>query len=128
MDVERQARGAENHLLGKWGEALVAEDLRKKGWQVLAAGYRCRLGEIDLIARKGRFIVFLEVKLRKSEDYGRAAEAVDRRKQSRLRATAQLYLAQRPTDLQPRFDVAEVYAPQGMETLAPRIGYIENAF
>ncbi|MFG6373516.1 MAG: YraN family protein [Oscillospiraceae bacterium] len=128
MDVERQARGAENHLLGKWGEALVAEDLRKKGWQVLAAGYRCRLGEIDLIARKGRFIVFLEVKLRKSEDYGRAAEAVDRRKQSRLRATAQLYLAQRPTDLQPRFDVAEVYAPQGMETPAPRIGYIENAF
>lgn len=128
MDVERQARGAENHLLGKWGEALVAEDLRKKGWQVLAAGYRCRLGEIDLIARKGRFIVFLEVKLCKSEDYGRAAEAVDRRKQSRLRATAQLYLAQRPTDLQPRFDVAEVYAPQGMETPAPRIGYIENAF
>mgnify|MGYP001027602361 CR=1 FL=1 len=128
MDVERQARGAENHLLGKWGEALVAEDLRKKGWQVLAAGYRCRLGEIDLIAHKGRFIVFLEVKLRKSEDYGRAAEAVDRRKQSRLRATAQLYLAQRPTDLQPRFDVAEVYAPQGMETPAPRIGYIENAF
>ena len=128
MDVERQARGAENHLLGKWGEALVAEDLRKKGWQVLAAGYRCRLGEIDLISRKGRFIVFLEVKLRKSEDYGRAAEAVDRRKQSRLRATAQLYLAQRPTDLQPRFDVAEVYAPQGMETPAPRIGYIENAF
>ena len=128
MDVERQARGAENHLLGKWGEALVAEDLRQKGWQVLAAGYRCRLGEIDLIARKGRFIVFLEVKLRKSEDYGRAAEAVDRRKQSRLRATAQLYLAQRPTDLQPRFDVAEVYAPQGMETPAPRIGYIENAF
>ncbi len=128
MDVERQARGAENHLLGKWGEALVAEDLRKKGWQVLAAGYRCRLGEIDLIARKGRFIVFLEVKLRKSEDYGRAAEAVDSRKQSRLRATAQLYLAQRPTDLQPRFDVAEVYAPQGMETPAPRIGYIENAF
>ena len=70
MDVERQARGAENHLLGKWGEALVAEDLRKKGWQVLAAGYRCRLGEIDLIARKGRFIVFLEVKLRKSEGRG----------------------------------------------------------
>ena len=95
---------------------------------MLAAGYRCRLGEIDLIARKGRFIVFLEVKLRKSEDYGRAAEAVDSRKQSRLRATAQLYLAQRPTDLQPRFDVAEVYAPQGMETPAPRIGYIENAF
>lgn len=89
MDVERQARGAENHLLGKWGEALVAEDLRKKGWQVLAAGYRCRLGEIDLIARKGRFIVFLEVKLRKSEDYGRAAEAVDSRKQSRLRRGAQ---------------------------------------
>ena len=53
---------------------------------------------------------------------------MDTERQSRLRATAQLYLAQRPTDLQPRFDVAEVYAPQGMETPAPRIGYIENAF
>lgn len=53
---------------------------------------------------------------------------MDARKQARLRTTAELYLAQFPTGLQPRFDVAEVYAPRGMETEHPRILYFENAF
>lgn len=128
MTADRSARGMENRLLGKWGEALVAEDLRRKGWNLLAAGYRCRMGEIDLIASKGGFLAFFEVKLRKNAAYGAAAEAVDFRKQERLRATAQLYLAEHPTGLQPRFDVAEVYAPQGAQTPSPDIHYIENAF
>lgn len=128
MTADRSAQGMQNRLLGKWGEALVAEDLRKKGWRILAAGYRCRLGEIDLIASRDGFLVFFEVKLRKSAAFGTAGEAVDRRKQERLRATAEFYLAQRPTALQPRFDVAEVYAPQGIETPSPEIHYIENAF
>lgn len=128
MSVDRKAQGAENRLLGKWGEAIVAEDLRKKGRRILAAGYRCRLGEIDLIASDGRFLAFIEVKLRKDAGHGTAAEAVTSRKQSRIRATAQLYLAQHPTDLQPRFDIAEVYAPQGLETPSPTVRYVENAF
>lgn len=128
MDVRKQRQGMENRLLGRWGEAVVAEDLRKKGWRILAAGYRCRLGEIDLVASDGKFLAFVEVKLRKSTAYGTAAEAVDRRKQNRIRAAAQLYLAQYPSDLQPRFDIAEVYAPRGMETPSPQISYIENAF
>lgn len=128
MTADRSAQGMQNRLLGKWGEALVAEDLRKRGWSILAAGYRCRMGEIDLIASDGKFLTFTEVKLRKSAAYGTAAEAVDVRKRERLRATAQLYLARHPSELQPRFDVAEVYAPQGAETLSPRIHYIENAF
>lgn len=128
MCADRSAQGAQNRLLGKWGEALVANDLRKKGWRILASGYRCRLGEIDLIATDGKFLTFTEVKLRKSAAFGTAAEAVDRRKQGRIRATAQLYLAQHPTQLQPRFDVAEVYAPQGMETPSPQVRYLENAF
>lgn len=128
MDVRKQKQGMENRLLGRWGEAIVAEDLRKKRWRILAAGYRCRQGEIDLIASDGKFLAFIEVKLRKSANYGSAAEAVDRRKQGRIRAAAQLYLAQHPSDLQPRFDIAEVYAPRGMETPAPQISYIENAF
>lgn len=126
--IDRQAQGRENRLLGKWGEALVAQDLRKGGWTIQGAGYRCRLGEIDLIATRGRYIAFVEVKLRKSAAYGSAAEAVTARKQGRLRAAAQLYLQTHPTQLQPRFDVAEVYAPQGLETRAPQIDYIENAF
>lgn len=128
MDVRKQRQGMENRLLGRWGEAVVAEDLRKKGWRILAAGYRCRLGEIDLVASDGKFLAFVEVKLRKSTAYGTAAEAVDRRKQNRICAAAQLYLAQYPSDLQPRFDIAEVYAPRGMETPTPQISYIENAF
>lgn len=128
MTADRSARGRQNRLLGKWGEALVAEDLRKKGWRILASGYHCRFGEIDLVASDGRFLAFTEVKLRKSARYGTAAEAVNTRKQEHLRATAEFYLAQHPTALQPRFDVAEVYAPQGTETPSPEIHYIENAF
>ena len=128
MSPDRQARGRENRLLGKWGEALVAADLRAKGWIIQGAGYRCKWGEIDLIATKGKYITFTEVKLRKDDKYGTAAEAVTAAKQKRLRAAAQLYLMAHPTELQPRFDVAEVYAPQGFETKKPRITYIENAF
>ncbi len=128
MSPDRQAQGRKNRLLGKWGEALVAEDLRKKGWSIQGAGYRCRMGEIDLIATKGKYIAFTEVKLRKDDSHGTAGEFVTARKQARLRAAAQLYLAAHPTALQPRFDVAEVYAPQGFETERPAITYIENAF
>lgn len=128
MDVKKQEQGAQNRLIGKWGEALVANDLRRKGWRILASGYRCRLGEIDIIASNGKFLIFTEVKLRKSAAYGTAGEAVTLRKQSRIRATAELYLARYPTKLQPRFDVAEVYAPEGTDTVDPRINYIENAF
>ena len=53
---------------------------------------------------------------------------MDRRKQDRLRLTAELYLSQHPTRLQPRFDVIEIYAPQGADTKAPRVRHIENAF
>lgn len=120
--------GAEAKLLGRWGEAQVADDLRMKGWKLLASGYRCRFGEIDLIAEKGGFLVFLEVKLRKNAGFAEAREFVDRRKQEKLRLTAESYLAQYPTELQPRFDVAEVYAPAGLNTEKPVIRYWENAF
>ena len=117
-----------NDLLGHWGEGVAAEYLRKKRYSIIAANYRCRLGEIDLIAEDGEFLCFVEVKLRKSDAYGRGAEAVDRRKQERLRTSAQLYLMEHPTDLQPRFDVVEVYAPQGRDTPRPIVRRTENAF
>lgn len=120
--------GDEARLLGKWGERLVAEDLRRRGWTVAAMNYRCRMGELDLVAKNNSYIIFVEVKLRKSARYGTAGEAVTREKQRKLRATAELYLLQHPTKLQPRFDVAELYAPQGIHTEDPRISYIENAF
>ena len=120
--------GRESRLLGRWGEALAADFLRKKGWEILDAGWRCRFGELDLVAREGDCLCFVEVKLRKSDRFAPGRAAVDRGKQARLRTTAELYLAQNPTERQPRFDVAEVYAPQGTATAQPRIVYLENAF
>ena len=115
-------------LSGAWGEALAAEYLRKKRYKLVAAGYHCRFGEIDLIVQDKRFLVFVEVKLRKSGDFARAMEYVDRRKQDRIRVTASMYLSQNPTNLQPRFDVIEIYAPEGTETLQPEIYHLEDAF
>ena len=80
------------------------------------------------MAEKGGYIAFVEVKLRKSSGYGLPREAVTAEKQRKLRAAAEIYLQGNPTKLQPRFDVAEVYAPQGMNTPVPEITYIENAF
>ncbi len=120
--------GGDRKLLGRWGEEVVAQDLRRKGCTLLAAGWHCRWGEIDLIASDGKYLRIVEVKLRKNADFALAREAVDLRKQEKLRVAAGFYLAGHPTDLQPRFDVAEVYAPEGIATRDPKINYIENAF
>ncbi len=102
--------------------------LRKKRYKLLAQGYRCRFGEIDLIAANRKYLLFVEVKTRKTADFAEAKEFVDNRKQARIRSTAEMYLSQNPTKLQPRFDVIEVYAPQGHETQNPEIIHIEGAF
>ena len=117
-----------NNLSGAWGEALAAEYLRKKHYTPVAAGYRSRFGEIDLIVANRKYLVFVEVKLRKSGSFADAKEYVDRRKQDKVRITASMYLSQNPTDLQPRFDVIEIYAPQGAATVKPEIIHMEDAF
>ena len=117
-----------NNLAGAWGEALAAEFLKKKRYRIAATGYRCRYGEIDLIVQNKRYLVFVEVKLRKSANFARALEFVDGRKQDRIRTTALMYLSEHPTDLQPRFDVIEIYAPDGIRTLRPEIHHMEDAF
>ncbi len=94
----------------------------------MASGYRCRFGEIDLIVCDGRYLAFVEVKLRKSARFAQAREYVDEKKQEKLKTTALLYLSQNPTRLQPRFDVIEIYAPEGTETARPEIHHMEDAF
>lgn len=116
-----------NNLSGAWGEALAAEYLRKKRYQIVAAGFHSRFGEIDLIAQNRKFLVFVEVKLRKNDRFAQAREFVDHRKQERIRTTAQIYLAEHPTNLQPRFDVIEIYA-QGVDDPKPSINHLEDAF
>ena len=114
--------------MGAWGESLAADFLRKKHYKLIATNYRCKFGEIDLIACDNKFLVFVEVKLRKSANFAAAAEFVDYHKQNRLRSTAQMYLSQNPTHLQPRFDVIEIYAPNGLQTISPEINHLEDAF
>ena len=118
-----------NDLTGRWGEETAAAYLRRRHYTIVAANYRCRLGEIDLIAEDGRYLAFVEVKLRKSGAFAPARAFVDRRKQEKLRITAECWLAEHPAGgLQPRFDVAEVYAPRGLGTERPQIQYVLNAF
>lgn len=117
-----------SNLLGVWGEVLAAEYLRKKRYEIVAMGFRCRFGEIDIIARNRLYLIFVEVKLRKSAGFAAAREFVDSKKQNRLRLTAELYLSQNPTELQPRFDVIEIYAPEGEKTSHPVIHHLEDAF
>ena len=114
--------------LGNWGEEAAARYLMKNGYEILMRQYHTRQGEIDLIAKKGEFLAFVEVKLRKSASFGRAIEAVTRQKQMRIQAAAQMYWAEFTPELQPRFDVIEVYAPFGEKTKTPQIIHWKNAF
>ena len=117
-----------SNILNAWGEALAAEYLLKKRYQLIARGFHSRFGEIDLIVRSKKYIVFVEVKLRRSTSFARAADYVDSCKQQKLRTTAGIYLSENPTQLQPRFDVIEIYAPDGMSTKSPQINHMEDAF
>jgi len=111
---------------GDRGEAEVARFLRKKGYTLLASQWRCRFGELDLVAKDRRgMICFVEVKLRSGGAIGLPREFVDERKRQRLRTAAAAWLSQHEIDAPARFDVAEVYAePNGVL----RIEYLENAF
>ena len=121
--------GQDSRLKGRWGEELAASYLRGKGFTIVAANWRSRFGEIDLIAANEQYLCFTEVKLRKSEAFAPAWAFVDRRKQEKLRITAEIFLSEHPElKQQPRFDVAEVYAPRGTLTAEANIVYWENAF
>ena len=107
---------------GSQGEAAAANFLNGKGYRVISTGYRTRFGEIDIIAEYKEFIVFVEVKLRKNANFAHAREHVGKTKQRKIITTAGLWLARYKSQLQPRFDVIEVY------TENPEINHIENAF
>lgn len=111
---------------GDWGEAQVAEYLRSRGFRIEVSKYHCRFGEIDLIARDGGTLCFVEVKTRSNLGCGLPREFVTAAKQNKLRTTAKYYLATHDPDEICRFDVAEVYVDKDGTSL--RIEYIENAF
>ena len=117
-------------LLGNRGEAAVADYLKKNRCRILASQYRCRFGELDLVAlcRDGT-VAFVEVKTRTTDKFSPARLAVTPAKQRRMRTAAQVFLEQAALGDHPcRFDVAEVYPGPGGDWLRPQINYITNAF
>ena len=107
---------------GARAEELCAELLRSAGLRLLARNFRCRHGEIDLVAEERGTLVFAEVRYRRDQRYGGAAESVTAAKRARLIAAARFYLARRP-DAACRFDVLLLDALE-----ASRIQWIRNAF
>ena len=95
--------------LGAWGEDQAVSFLRKQGMKILARNYRAPVGEIDIIARWRKNLVFIEVKTRRGTAFGTPQEAVGQRKQQQIIRTAQWYLGQgKQGNLQPRFDVVAI--------------------
>lgn len=115
----------ERRLLGQKGEALAVAHLKKRGMRIETRNFRCRLGEIDLIAWDGQTLVFVEVRSRTSMDYGLPQESIDYRKQRRLRRIAQVYLHGRG-EKAVRFDVVAVQFDQ--QGSLQHIEHIPNAF
>jgi putative endonuclease len=112
--------------LGKQGEELACRELRRRGYSILARRFRTRFGEIDIIARDGASLVFVEVKTRRSTAYGTPAEAVTIRKQTKIGLMASEFLLRRGAPLVPcRFDVVAVAVADGK---APVVDVIRGAF
>ena len=113
---------SDRRALGISGEDLAAAWYEANGYEVLARNWRCRLGELDLVLRRGRMIVFCEVKARTSDAFGAPVEAVTHEKRTRLRRLAARWLDEdaplRPGEI--RFDVCSV--------LAGQIEVLEGAF
>jgi putative endonuclease len=99
---------------GRYGESVAAQHLEANGFEVLDRNWRCSQGELDIVARDGAALVFVEVKTRSSTKYGEPAEAVDHRKARRLRRVAAAWLAAKrpPYYADMRFDVLSVLTPR----------------
>lgn len=107
--------------IGACYEKAAGRYLEKQGYEILEYNYRCRKGEIDLIAREGEYLVFCEVKYRKSAGSGDPSEAVDARKQRKISQCAVCYLIEKGlTEVPCRFDVVSI--------LAGEVTVIRNAF
>jgi putative endonuclease len=115
----------EHQQVGKAGEEAAVQYLCRQGYRIVERNYRCRFGEIDLIARDGKTLTFIEVKTRRSQRFGPAAAAVTLEKQRHLIKASQLYLIQkRKAHELCRFDVVTIE----LGAQEPRIELIKDAF
>ncbi|MCU1587462.1 MAG: YraN family protein [Frankiales bacterium] len=117
----------DRRALGAWGEDLAVRHLQAAGYDVLARNWRCREGELDIVARGGDALVFVEVKTRSSRDFGDPAEAVSLVKARRIRVLAARWLTECRPPGRPelRFDVVSIVRVPGQ---APDVVHLEGAF
>lgn len=112
--------------MGRRGERLAEQTLRRSGARILARNYRCPAGEVDLIALRADTLIFAEVKTRSDDTYTDPQAAVNAKKRLRYRRIAEYYLSRtRRDDLAVRFDVIAIVFPPGGQ---PRVNHIVDAF
>ena len=115
--------------LGSWGEDRASEYLSRKGYTLLETNYRCQWGEVDLVCQDGPCLVFVEVRTRRSQEYGTPEESLSKGKQERLIYTAQTYIAERQEQgsapEQWRIDLISVVLDDN--SALQRIDHLENA-
>ena len=113
-----------NKESGDFGENIARLYLESKGCEILAQNYRFMRKEIDIIARDGEYIVFIEVKTRTNINFGTPGQSVGLNKQKHIISAAKGWLLKNDTGLQPRFDVIEIYIKNDKNY----VRRIENAF
>lgn len=111
--------------IGKDWEKVAGSFLKSKGLEILEYNFNLKIGEIDIIALDGNYLVFVEVKYRKSYSYGLPSQAVNRSKQKKIRQTAEIYILKSSFRTPPlcRFDVISICTENGLE-----IEWIKDAF
>lgn len=125
-EIQVPAPGLTRSALGRRGEEAAARELARRGYKILDRNYRCPVGEIDLVARQGPTLVFVEVKTRTQDRFGAPAEAVGYRKQQKIRRVADFFMAHKREEALCRFDVVSVTMDSGGNT--QHIEVIPGAF
>ena len=115
---------AEHNKLGKDGELIAFMLLQRDGFNIVHTNWKFQKAEVDIIAKKGRFLIFVEVKTRGSKKFGKPSDSIDKKKISLYKDAVEGYLEQNPTELEIRFDVINIIIGKD-ET---EIEHIPNAF
>lgn len=117
---------AYNKVIGDFGEEETVKHLKKKHYKILSRNYKSKYGEIDIIAKDKKELVFIEVKTRSSKSFGGGIMAVDAHKRRNIIITSEIYMKEKNYDGPRRYDVSEVYIDENKNV--KEINYIENGF
>lgn len=125
---ESQANRPDSRALGRLAESYAVDALRKRGYRIVETNVRFRVGEIDIVAEDGKTLVFVEVRARRSNLYGTAAETVGKTKQQRVWRAVETYLQERDVDPRrpSRIDVVAIQLDRNGRPAELEV--IENAF